>query len=235
MFRFVLSFFFQIRGRPPSCASAFRSGFPGPTSRPQCTDYAVLKPTPCASLDLLAGESLHDPAEARRRARRRPRFCVLHPSADLADLKVDLSTWGTTSCPPHAEVALHAAPGAYLPKVPASVNAARRLPDFEAPFGWLHAITKGMRLIEGHKDCASHRHETSGATGPIQRRLGYLVAVLTHKRDQRRPPRHPRALQLRRRYLQPANHGHCPRDRNRARLDRSYQRLLRGHTPGYGP
>jgi hypothetical protein len=64
---------------------------------------------------------------------------------NLAPVSIPVAAWGgTTSGPVPPSLAFLAAPAAGAPLAPASVSAARRLPDFDAPNGWRRAIGGGL-------------------------------------------------------------------------------------------
>ena len=93
---------------------------------------------------------------------------------------------------------LEAAPKPGLPTSPASVAAARRLPDFDAPNGWRSAINKEITRVEGfHAWSLARASDISRAideVGADRVSIGHLVAVLTCKLDPAGDPRAPGIL-----------------------------------------
>ena len=78
-------------------------------------------------------------------------------------------------------------PSPKAPVAPASVAAARRLPDFLAPNGWLAGITKEIRRIEHfkawHIASATEVRADVAKYGASRVSIGYTVAVLVCKMD----------------------------------------------------
>ena len=97
-----------------------------------------------------------------------------------------------------ASLILEAAPQPKAPAAPLSVAAARRLPDFAAPHGWLASITKHIRTIESFNawvltDISAHDAAVEHV-GRERVSVGNLVAILVCKLDTAGDPRDPTIL-----------------------------------------
>ena len=94
-----------------------------------------------------------------------------------------------------ASLILEAAPQPKAPIAPASIAAARRLPDFDAPNGWLSSIKKHLKTIESFNawilaDISAHT-EAIQHVGEDRVSVGNLVAILVCKLDTAGDPRDP--------------------------------------------
>ena len=107
---------------------------------------------------------------------------------DLESLSTPAAAWGVPSTG-HVSptLAFMAAPVAGAPPAPASVTAARRLPDFDAPNGWRQAINKEITRVEGFKAwglaSAGEVRAARARYGDSRVSIGYIVAILTCKLD----------------------------------------------------
>ena len=107
--------------------------------------------------------------------------------------------WGVDAgCSIPVSLALMATPTPNAPVAPSSVAAARRLADFNAPFGWLAAITKEIRRVEGfgawELATMAQMRADRALYGEGRVSIGYIVAVLTCKHDPQGDPREPGVL-----------------------------------------
>ncbi len=94
-----------------------------------------------------------------------------------------------------ASIILAAAPQPRAPAAPVSIAAARRLPDFAAPHGWLDSIKKHLKTIESFNawiltDISAYT-EAIQHVGEERVSVGNLVAILVCKLDTAGDPRDP--------------------------------------------
>ena len=116
---------------------------------------------------------------------------MLEPDLEL--LAKSLPSWGSEDRRVPPALAHMAAPPPGAPTAPASVAAARALPDFDAPHGWRAAIGKEIARVEGFRAwrlaTAQEVREDRRLYGDARVSIGYIVAVLTCKLDPAGGPR----------------------------------------------
>jgi hypothetical protein len=116
---------------------------------------------------------------------------ILEPDLEL--LAKTIPSWGADNMVVPPALAHMAAPPPGAPAAPASVAAARALPDFDAPHGWRAAIGKEIARVEGFRAwrlaTAQEVREDRRLYGDARVSIGYIVAVLTCKLDPAGGPR----------------------------------------------